>query len=69
MLFSNSKIEEIYFPASLRELKEGWCFGADKLTKIIISPSNDQFTFNEDKYLLGKYENYQIFHRYNVMMK
>ena len=48
-LFSN--IEEIYFPTSLRELREGWCYGADKLTKIIISPSNCHFTFNEDKYL------------------
>ena len=52
--FLSSKIEEIYFPTSLKELREGWCHGADKLTKIIISPSNDQFIFNEDKYLLGK---------------
>ena len=52
--FSYSKIEEIYFPTSLRELREGWCAGTNKLTKIIISPLNDQFTFNEDKYLLGK---------------
>ena len=38
----------------MRELREGWCHETSNLTKIIISPSNDQFTFKEDKYLLGK---------------
>ena len=52
--FSGSFIKEIYFPSSLRELREGWCHETSNLTKIIISPSNDQFTFKEDKYLLGK---------------
>ena len=49
-----SVIEEIYFPASLKELKEGWCYKTDKLTNIIISPMNDRFIFKENKYLLGK---------------
>ena len=52
--FSQSKIEEIHFPSSLIELQSGWCFGTDELTKIIISPSNGQLIFQEDKYLLGK---------------
>ena len=54
--FYNTEIEELYFPPSLKELKEGWCTGANKLTKIIISPIQGQFTFKEDKYLLGKSE-------------
>ena len=41
----------------MKELKEGWCYEATKLNKIIISPSNDQFIFKEDKYLLGKTNN------------
>ena len=52
--FCYSKIDEIYFPASVKELKKGWCCGAKELAKIIISPSNGQFIFKEDKYLLGK---------------
>ncbi|KAK8875535.1 hypothetical protein M9Y10_005702 [Tritrichomonas musculus] len=52
--FSRSNIEEIYFPSSLKELKEGWCADTEKLNKIIISPSNDNFIFKDDKYLLGK---------------
>ena len=52
--FSRSNIEEIHFPKSLIDLKKGWCSDTEKLTKIIISPSNDQFLFKEDKYLYGK---------------
>ena len=35
-------------------MKEGWCFETNELAKIIISPSNSQFIFKDDKYLLGK---------------
>ena len=52
--FSCSCIEEIHFPASLRELKEGWCCDTFKLTKIIISPLNNRFKYINEKYLLGK---------------
>ena len=45
--FSNTIIEEIYFPKSLNELKERWCFGAYKLKKIIGSPLNNQFLFKD----------------------
>lgn len=47
-----SGIEKIYFPASLKDLKEGWC--QCKLKKIIVSPKNEKFIFKEDKYLIGK---------------
>ena len=52
--FSGSNIEEIYFPKSLIELKEGWCSDTRELIRIIISPSNGQFIFKEDKYLICK---------------
>ena len=51
---SYSGLEEIYFPASLKKLKEGWCHWTKKLTKIIISPMNNQFIFKDNKLLLGK---------------
>ena len=47
-------VEEIYFPASLKELKEEWCYDIENLTKITISPFNGQFIFKDGKYLLGK---------------
>ena len=52
--FGNTKIEDIYFPAGLRKLKKGWCYKTNNLTKIIISPSNNQFIFKDNKILLGK---------------
>ena len=52
--FLFSSIEKIYFPAILKELKEGWCCETEYLTKITISPFNGQFIFKDDKYLLGK---------------
>ena len=52
--FSFSNIEEISFPKSLLELKERWCTGIEKLRRITISPSNGQFIFKDDKYLIGK---------------
>ncbi|KAK8843171.1 hypothetical protein M9Y10_025368 [Tritrichomonas musculus] len=54
-IFSNfSSLKEIYFPESLKELKEGWCDNVDKLQNIIIPPSNGRFIFKDEKYLLGK---------------
>ena len=55
-VFSFSHIEELYFPESLNELKEGWCSYANYLKRIIVSPLNCQFKFIEDKYLVGKSE-------------
>ena len=52
--FFGSKIESIYFPSSLKELKEGWCNETKYLKRIIISPSNCQYEFKEDKYLVCK---------------
>ena len=47
-------IEEIYLPASLTDLKEGWCHGTSGLKKITVSPLNKYFMMIEDKYLVGK---------------
>ena len=38
----------------MKVLKEGWCYRAEKLTKIIISLMNDKLILKENKYLFGK---------------
>ena len=55
--FAFSKVEEIHFPNSLTDLKEGWCCATSKLKRIIILESNDRFIYKDDKYLLGKSDN------------
>ena len=52
--FSYLDVEEIYFPDCLKELKDGWCCHTDKLKKVIIPSSNNQFLFKDDKYLISK---------------
>lgn len=52
--YSDSEIEKIYFPESLKELEKGWCCGTKKLSIITISPLNNHFIFKDDKYLLSK---------------
>ena len=53
-VFSDKGFEELHFPASLDELKEGWCCNTEFLTKIVISPYNNNFIFKDNKFLLGK---------------
>ena len=64
--FYFSNVNSISFPASLIELKEGWCCQTQKLTSISISPLNDRFMFKEDKSLIGKSDiksdNFDILH-------
>ena len=40
----------------MKELKERWCCDTKYLKKITISPTNCQFKFIDDKYLIGKSE-------------
>ena len=47
--FSKSNIKEIYFPKSLNELREGWCYETRNLKKITISPSNKS-DINKDEF-------------------
>ena len=47
-------INEIYFPASLKELEDGWCLYVNKFCKIRISLLNNQFIFKNNKFLFGK---------------
>ena len=41
-------------PASLKELKFGWCLSLDKLESISISPENKYFSVIEGKMIVGK---------------
>lgn len=52
--FMNSTIETLYIPQHLKELRGGWCVGSINLRKIEISPLNNNFLFDQNKYLLGK---------------
>ena len=47
-------IEEMFIPASLSDLREGWFSGTHNLNKIVVSPLNNKFKFIDDKYLVGK---------------
>ena len=40
----------------MKKLKDGWCKGTNYLKKIIISPSNGQYEYKENKYLICKSE-------------
>ena len=51
---SLSSIEYIKIPASVEELKEGWCCCLEKLVKVEISPDNQHFKMNENKCIIGK---------------
>lgn len=48
--FAFSKVEEIHFPNSLTDLKEGWCCATSKLKRIIFSELNDRFIHMNDKF-------------------
>ena len=52
--FYLSGVETISIPASLIELKIGWCCYTDNLTNIIIPKSNNRFLYKDNKYLLSK---------------
>ena len=52
--FINSSIESITIPSSLIELKEKWCYGANKLNNIRIHPNNPHFKLYENKFIIGK---------------
>ena len=52
--FVDSKIKSISIPASISELKEGWCRGTKELNNILVSPGNKYFINIDNKMLLGK---------------
>lgn len=54
--FYFSLIESITIPASLTELREGWCAGTPKLKRVIVDPSNQRYKNCEEneKLIVGK---------------
>ena len=52
--FSFSKIDSLYIPASLVELKKGWCNKIEKLTHIKISSNNQRYIYLNETYILEK---------------
>ena len=52
--FNDSSIEYLYIPPKLNELRSGWCAKTNFLTRIELSPENQNFVMKDDQFLLGK---------------
>ena len=46
--FLRTKIESLYIPSKLEELKEGWCAGLSKLIYLSVSNKNQNFKYVEN---------------------
>ena len=47
--FSNSSLQEIFIPKSVKVLEEGWCHRTPKLVNVTLSPLNENFVYLNDK--------------------
>ena len=52
--FHEAKIRKLFIPPKLIYLKKAWCRKLENLTEIKISPSNRNFQYHNNQYLLGK---------------
>ena len=52
--FANSKVEKLYFPASVTDLKEGWCRYTFELKRVEIDPRNPRYSVLDGKFIIGK---------------
>ena len=52
--FKYTNIEHLNIPASIKDLKSGWCTQLNKLRSISISPENKYFSVFEGKMIVGK---------------
>ena len=52
--FINSSIESLTIPASVTNLKDGWCCLTPKLNEIKVESNNPKYKMYEDKLLIGK---------------
>lgn len=52
--FYDSSLQNLYIPPNVDLLKEGWCASLMKLTNIFLSPENENFTYLNEKVILGK---------------
>lgn len=53
-VFYNSTIQALTIPASLIDLKEGWCNNIEHLVQIQVMPNNPRYTIYDNKLLIGK---------------
>lgn len=60
--FNDSSIRTIVIPASVTELKEGWSIGLPYLSNIIFRRGNANYTYYDNKYILGKSNLNNFFH-------
>lgn len=59
--FFNSSIEQIFIPSSVTELEEGWCNQTSKLNRISVCKNNHFFYSYDDKFIIGKSNENEIF--------
>lgn len=52
--FVESSIQSIAIPESVSDLKEGWCHGTPKLIKVLLAPTNKNFSYIDNKMIIGK---------------
>ncbi|KAK8838602.1 hypothetical protein M9Y10_033234 [Tritrichomonas musculus] len=52
--FANSKVQQLYFPASVTDLKEGWCRYTFELKRVEIDPRNPRYSVLDGKFVIGK---------------
>ena len=52
--FTCSSIESIFIPASVIDIKAGWCIYADKLTTVKIDPKNSRYSYLDDQLIICK---------------
>ena len=52
--FYNSSIESLTIPASITDLKDGWCCSTQKLNEIKVDSNNPKYKMYDDKLLIGK---------------
>mgnify|MGYP001152822084 CR=1 FL=1 len=52
--FLYSSIQKLQIPRNLSELEDEWATGIKGLNEIEVSPKNNKFVYQDNKYLLGK---------------
>lgn len=54
IIFYSSSIKSLFIPESIEKLEKGWCYCAPKLTNVLISNKNKNFSFLNEKIIVGK---------------
>ncbi|KAK8896976.1 hypothetical protein M9Y10_014906 [Tritrichomonas musculus] len=64
--FSESSVENLTIPASLADLKKGWCHYTDSLSTVKVSPNNKKYKNFGEEFVIGKSD--QISSEFDVLL-